>query len=79
MLFCVVSPLPGRPRHQLAQRRRAIVQLSLPLLETAAAVPEPHVWEALTPDQRAAVIELLGRLFAKAAVEAPSAAERRNE
>jgi hypothetical protein len=78
MLFCVVSPLPGRPRHQLAQRRRAIVQLSLPLLETAA-VPEPHVWEALTPDQRAAVIELLGRLFAKAAVEAPSAAEQRDE
>jgi hypothetical protein len=77
MLFCVVSPLPGRPRHQLAQRRRAIVQLSLPLLETA--VPETHVWEALTPDQRAAVIELLGRLFAKAAVEAPSAAERRAE
>ena len=53
------------------------MQLSLPLLETA--VPETHVWEALTPDQRAAVIELLGRLVAKAAVEAPSAAERRDE
>jgi len=48
------------------------VQLSLPLLEIA--VPEARVWGALTPDQQAAVIELLGRLFAKAAV-APSAEE----
>ena len=77
MLFCVVSPLPGRPRRPLAQRRKAIVQLSLTLLELA--VPEARVWEALTPDQRAAVIELLGRLFAKAAVEAPRAEERRDE
>jgi hypothetical protein len=77
MLFCVVSPLPGRPRHPLAQRRKAIVQLSLTLLELAAA--EARVWEALTPDQRATVIELLGRLFAKAAVEAPRAEERRDE
>lgn len=77
MLFCVVSPLPGRSRHQLAQRRRAIVQLSLSLLELA--VPEARVWEALTPDQRAAVIELLGRLVAKAAVVAPPAEEPRDE
>jgi hypothetical protein len=77
MLFCVVSPVPGRSRRQLAQRRRAIVQLSLTLLELA--VPEARVWTALTPDQRAAVIEILGRLFAKAAVEAPSAEERRDE
>ena len=77
MLFCVVSPLPGRPRHQLAQRRRPIVQLSLTLLEIA--VPEARVWGALTPDQRAAVIEILGRLFAKAALDAPSAEERRDE
>jgi hypothetical protein len=73
MLFCVGSPVPGRPRRQLAQRRKAIVQLSLTFLEIA--VPEVRVWEALTPDQQAAVIELLGRLFAKAAVEAPSAEE----
>jgi hypothetical protein len=77
MLFCVVSPVPGRSRHQLAQRRRAIVQLSLMLLEIA--VPEARVWEALTPDQRAAVIEILGRLFAKAAVETSSAEERCDE
>ena len=77
MLFCVVSPVPGRSRHQLAQRRKAIVQLSLTLLELA--VPEGRVWEALTPDQRAAVIELLGRLFATAAGAAPSAEDRREE
>ena len=77
MLFCVVSPVPGRSRHQLAQRRRAIVQLSLTLLEIT--VPEARVWEALTPDQRAAVIELLGRLFAKAAGQVPRAEERRDE
>jgi len=77
MLFCVVSPLLGRSRHQLAQRRRAIVQLSLTRLELA--VPEARVWETLTPDRRAAVIEILGRLFAKAAVEAPPAEERPDE
>ena len=77
MLFCVVSPVTGRLRHQLAQRRRTIVQLSLMLLEIA--VPEARVWGALTPDQQAAVIELLGRLFAKAAVEAPSAEEQCDE
>jgi hypothetical protein len=77
MLFCVVSPVPGRSRHPLAQKRRAIVQLSLPLLETA--VPEARVWEGLTPDQQAAVIEILGRLFAKAAAVVPSAEERRDE
>ena len=53
------------------------MQLSLPLLETA--VPEAHVWEGLTPDQQAAVIEILGRLFAKAAAVAPSAEGRRDE
>jgi hypothetical protein len=53
------------------------VQLSLALLELA--VPEARVWEALNPQQRAAVIEILGRLVAKAAVAAPSAEERRDE
>lgn len=53
------------------------MQLSLTLFEIAA--PEARVWEALTPDQRAAVIEILGRLFAKAAGAAPSAEERRDE
>jgi hypothetical protein len=77
MLFCVASPVPGRSRHPLAQRRKAIVQLSLTLLELA--VPETRVWEALTPEQRAAAIEILGRLVAKAAAAALRAEERRDE
>ena len=31
-------------------------------------VPEARVWEALTDDQRAVVIDVLARLFVKAAV-----------
>ncbi len=53
------------------------MQLSLTLLEIA--IPEARVWEALTPEQRAAVVEILGRLVAKAAVDAPSAEEPRDE
>ena len=52
------------------------MQLSLTLLEIA--VPEARVWEALTPEQRATVIEILGRLVAKAALHA-AAAEPRDE
>ena len=53
------------------------MQLSLPLLETPA--PESRVWNALTPVQQAVVIDILGRLFAKAAGEAPPAEEARDE
>ena len=49
------------------------MQLSLRFLELA--VPEARVWEALTPDQQAAVIELLGRLLAKAAVASNAEAQ----
>ena len=76
MLFCVVSPLPGRNPHRPTQRR-AIVQLSLKLLESAVA--EASVWEALDQDQRAAVIEILARLVAKAAAALPVAEAPRNE
>jgi hypothetical protein len=34
-------------------------------------VPEAHVWDALEDDQRAVVIEVLARLFAKATVAPP--------
>ena len=47
------------------------MQLSLTLLESAVA--DARVWETLNPDQRAAVIEILARLVAKAA--APPSAE----
>jgi hypothetical protein len=75
MLFCVVSPLPGRTHHHLTQRR-AIVQLSLNLL--AVPVPEARVWDALDHDQRALVIEILARLVAKAAAQ-PAVAGPRDE
>ncbi len=41
-------------------------------------VPEARVWEALTDDQRAVVIDLLARLFVNAAV-AHALAELRDE
>ena len=75
MLFCVVSPLPGRNHHRLTQRR-AIVQLSLNLQDVP--VPEARVWEALDRDQRALVIAILARLFAKAAAQ-PAEEEPRDE
>ena len=75
MLFCVVSPLPGRDPHRLTQRR-AIVQLNLNLQDVP--IPEARVWEALDDDQRALVIEILARLYAKAAVP-PVEEELRDE
>lgn len=53
------------------------MQLTLTLLEIVD--PEARVWEALTPDQRAAVIDILGRLLAKAALGAPRAEAPRDE
>ena len=40
--------------------------MRLPFLDVSA--PEASVWDALEDDQRAVVIEVLARLFAKAAV-----------
>lgn len=40
--------------------------MPLPFLDLP--VPEASVWEALTDDQRAVVIDVLARLFVKAAV-----------
>jgi hypothetical protein len=51
--------------------------LSLNLL--AGAVPEARVWDALDHDQRALVIEILARLFAKAAARPVEAEEPRDE
>ena len=53
------------------------MQLSLTLLESAVA--EARVWETLNPDQRAAVIEILARLVAKAAAAAPGEEAPRDE
>lgn len=53
------------------------MQLSLTLLESAVA--EARVWETLNPDQRAAVIEILARLVAKAAAASPGVEAPRDE
>ena len=53
------------------------MQLNLSLLESAVA--EARVWEALDQDQRAAVIEILARLVAKAAAAAPGEEAPRDE
>ena len=65
MLFCVASPFRVRNRHRRTQRR-ATVQMRLPFLDVP--VPEARVWDALEDDQRALVIDVLARLFVKAAV-----------
>ncbi len=62
MLFCVASPFRARSHHDPTQRR-TIVPLSLTLLDRL--LPEARVWEALEDDHRAAVIDLLARLFVK--------------
>jgi uncharacterized membrane protein affecting hemolysin expression len=76
MLFCVASPRPGRHHYRLTQRR-AIVQLSLNLLDASA--PEARVWDALHGDQRALVIEILARLLAKAAAQPVAGEAPRDE
>ena len=53
------------------------MQLNLNLLELA--VPEARVWDALDQDQRAAVVEILARLFAKAAAQPVEEEEPRDE
>ena len=73
MLFCVAFPHRGRIHHHLTQRR-AIVQMRLPFLDQRR--PETSLWETLSDDQRALVIELLARLVAKAAVVHPAEGSR---
>ena len=75
MLFCVASPGRGSTHHDLTQRR-AIVQMRLPFLDRPH--PETRLWETLSDEQRALVIELLARLVAKAVV-APPTEEPRHE
>ena len=42
------------------------MQMHLPFLDVP--VPEARVWDALEDEQRAVVVEVLARLFVKAAV-----------
>jgi hypothetical protein len=66
MLFCVASPFRVGPSHHRLTQRRAPVQMRLSFLDVP--VPEARVWEALTDEQRAVVIDVLARLFVNAAV-----------
>ncbi len=66
MLFCVASPFGARSSHRRLTQRRTIVQMRLIFLD--GPVPEASVWDALADAQRAVVIEVLARLFVKAAV-----------
>ena len=53
------------------------MQLRLTFLDVP--VPEARVWDALEDDQRAVVIEVLARLFVKAAVAHAALAESPHE
>ncbi len=66
MLFCVASPFRVRHSHYHLTQRRATVQMRLTFLDLP--VPEASVWDALTEQQRAVVIDVLARLFVNAAV-----------
>ena len=66
MLFCVASPFRVRHSHHHLTQRRATVQIRLTFLDVP--VPEASVWETLTNEQRAVVIDVLARLFVNAAV-----------
>ena len=66
MLFCVASPFRVRRSYHRLTQRRTTVQMHLPFLDLP--VPEARVWDALAHDQRAVVIDVLARLFVKAAV-----------
>ena len=66
MLFCVASPWRVRRSHHRLTQRRATVQMRLTFLEVP--VPEASVWQALTDEQRAVVIDVLARLVVNAAV-----------
>jgi hypothetical protein len=66
MLFCVAFPCRARRSRHHRTQRRATVQMRLTFLDVP--VPEARVWEALADNERAVVIEVLARLFVKAAV-----------
>ncbi len=59
-LSCTAQPLPGKSLHR---PRRAPVQLTLNLSHD----PDTCIWQRFDEDQRAAVLETLAGLIAKAA------------
>jgi hypothetical protein len=73
MLCCVSFPHRARKQISVAERS-ANMQLSLSILEDP--IPQSCAWERLSEEQQKAVIEVLARLIAQAAV--PQSSEEQN-